>query len=307
MALIMFICGLYSGNYTNNTVEKCYAATKKNTTNKVSQLYNKLDPVAKGYFDIIINEDKSLYKYHKKYHKKYVKSETSMKKSALYDVVSELKELNSDLIALDIPTSARYAFLAAASGMSVGVADGPLPIADIIGAFVAIGAIGILAMEWPEIEKKWPEIEKAFEKCFSNISTDISKAFSKLKVKVQDKYYSLQFQNFSKHYAKHAKEFKDMKGGTGKKPSKKEYYNMAKSFLNKKSNDIIEGKDVENFDRMVKFNKKTLEYLVYEKSSKRIISYFLPKWTAYNNGTISSKKEWIKEALEYTLRHISRK
>lgn len=23
MALIMFICGLYSGNYTNNTVEKC--------------------------------------------------------------------------------------------------------------------------------------------------------------------------------------------------------------------------------------------------------------------------------------------
>ena len=37
--------------------------------------------------------------------------------------------------------------------MSVGVADGPLPIADIIGAFVAIGAIGILAMEWPEIEK----------------------------------------------------------------------------------------------------------------------------------------------------------
>lgn len=96
MALIMFICGLYSGNYTNNTVEKCYAATKKNTTNKVSQLYNKLDPVAKGYFDIIINEDKSLYKYHKKYHKKYVKSETSMKKSALYDVVSELKELNSD-------------------------------------------------------------------------------------------------------------------------------------------------------------------------------------------------------------------
>ena len=56
---------------------------------------------------------------HKKYHKKYVKSETSMKKSALYDVVSELKELNSDLIALDIPTSARYAFLAAASGMSI--------------------------------------------------------------------------------------------------------------------------------------------------------------------------------------------
>lgn len=77
-----------------------------------------------------------------------------MKKSALYDVVSELKELNSDLIALDIPTSSRYAFLAAASGMSVGVADGPLPIADIIGAFVAIGAIGILAMEWPEIESK---------------------------------------------------------------------------------------------------------------------------------------------------------
>ena len=191
-------------------------SNEKNTTNKVSQLYNKLDPVAKGYFDIIINEDKSLYKYHKK----YVKSETSMKKSALYDVVSELKELNSDLIALDIPTSARYAFLAAASGMSVGVADGPLPIADIIGAFVAIGAIGILAME---------------------------------------------------------------------------------------SNYIIEGKDVENFDRMVKFNKKTLEYLVYEKSSKRIISYFLPKWTAYNNGTISSKKEWIKEALEYALRHISRK
>ena len=73
---------------------------------------------------------------------------------------------------------------------------------------------------------------------------------------------------------------------------------------------ILEEHDKEreqHFDRMVKFNKKTLEYLVYEKSSKRIISYFLPKWTAYNNGTISSKKEWIKEALEYALRHISRK
>ena len=76
------------------------------------------------------------------------------------------------------------------------------------------------------------------------------------------------------------------------------------------ASNILEEHDKEreqHFDRMVKFNKKTLEYLVYEKSSKRIISYFLPKWTAYNNGTISSKKEWIKEALEYALRHISRK
>lgn len=48
-------------------------------------------------------------------------------------------------------------------------------------------------------------------------------------------------------------------------------------------------------------SQKTLEYLVYEKETGKIISYYLPKHSAYNARHYA---EWARKALDYALRRI---
>lgn len=133
------------------------------------------------------------------------------------------------------------------------------------------------------------------------MKTKVSKAFSKVQIKVQNVYYSQRFNDFENHYQDHADEFKDLPGGNGKKPNRKKYYNKARRFLKKDGNDIIKGTNTVKSNRIAKFNKKTLEYIVYEKDTKKIITYFLPKHSSYNAKHYS---EWAQKALEYALRRI---
>lgn len=282
----------------NNNPQKTYAATKLSDKN-IKQLYNKLSAKGKDYFDSVLGNDDELYKYHLKHvNSKYKRVSIKTHSMAVF---GELSELNSELRALNIPCTVRYALMAIASGMSAGAADGPLPVADIIGIIVSLGGVAVLAYNWPKIEKKWPKIVKAFEKCFKSIKTDVSKAFSKIQVKVQNTYYSKTFDRFDYHYRKHAKEFKDLPGGNGKKPNRNKYYNKARRFLKAKGRDIIESEKIDDKTRMAKFNKKTLEFLVYNKKSKKIITYFLPKHSTYN---AQHYKVWAKKALNYALDYI---
>lgn len=49
-------------------------------------------------------------------------------------------------------------------------------------------------------------------------------------------------------------------------------------------------------------HKKTLEYLVYDKETKKIITYFLPKHSSYNAQHYS---QWAQKALKYALKYIA--
>ena len=285
----------------DNTPPKVYAATKKTNKEdqKIKSLYNKLSGKGKKYFNSILNKDEELLKYHRKYvNKNYKKGSVSTQSIA---VLSDLAALNADLAALGIPCAARYSLMAIASGISASAADGPLPVGEIVGGIVALGGVVVLACNWSKIEKKWPQIVKAFQKCFKSMGNEIKKAFSSVKIKVQNRYYSRTFNRFEDHYNAHAHEFKDLPGGNGKKPDRKKYYNKARRFLKARNSDIIEGENVNRSDRIAKFNKKTLEYLVYEKETGKIISYYLPKHSAYN---ARHYVEWARKALNYALRRI---
>jgi hypothetical protein len=278
--------------------KKVYAATKL-SDKKIKKLYNNLSSKGKKYFNTVLQKDDALYKYHRKHvNKKYKRAAFSTQSVAVLD---ELGRLNSDLSALNIPCAVRYALMAIASGMSAGAVDGPLPVADIVGIVVALGGVAVLAYNWPKIEKKWPKIVKAFQKCFKRMKSKVTKAFGKIKIKVQNVYYSRTFNRFEKHYSDHAHEFKDLPGGNGKKPNRNKYYNKARRFKKARGRDIIEGENAGHSDRMAKFNKKTLEYLVYEKETGKIISYYLPKHSAYNARHYA---EWARKALDYALRRI---
>lgn len=100
--------------------------------------------------------------------------------------LADLRQLNSDLSALNLPVSVQYALMAIGSGLSTGAVDGPLPVADIVGVIVSLGGVAVFAYNWPKIEKKWPKIVKAFKKCFDGMKTKVSKAFDKVKVKAQN-------------------------------------------------------------------------------------------------------------------------
>ena len=300
LAIIFVTSQIQAANipkYSSNP-QKTYAATKLSDKN-IKQLYNKLSAKGKDYFDSVLGKDDELYKYHLKHvNSKYKR--VSIKTHSIA-VFGELGELNSDLRALNIPCTVRYALMAIASGMSAGAADGPLPVADVIGIVASIGGVAVLAYNWPKIEKKWPKIVKAFEKCFKGVKTDVSKAFSKIQVKVQNAYYSKTFDRFDYHYRKHAKEFKDLPGGNGKKPNRNKYYNKAKRFLKAKGRDIIEGENIGHSKNRAKFNKNTLEYLVYDKKTRKIISYYLPRHSVYNARHYDV---WAEKALTYALRRI---
>lgn len=278
--------------------KKVYAATKL-SDKKIKKLYNNLSSKGKKYFNTVLQKDDALYKYHRKHvNKKYKRAAFSTQSVAVLD---ELGRLNSDLSALNIPCAVRYALMAIASGMSAGAVDGPLPVADIVGIVVALGGVAVLAYNWPKIEKKWPKIVKAFQKCFKRMKSKVTKAFSNIKIKVQNAYYSRTFDRFDYHYRKHAKEFKDLHGGNGKKPNRNKYYNKARRFLKAKGRDIIESEKINDTTRMAKFNKKTLEFLVYDKRTKQIITYFLPKHSRYN---AQHYRLWAQKALNYALDYI---
>lgn len=54
-------------------------------------------------------------------------------------------------------------------------------------------------------------------------------------------------------------------------------------------------------DRMVKFNIITLEFMVYNKNTGQIITYFLPKWSTSNATNIA---RWSQEAYNYFLNNM---
>lgn len=280
----------------------CGNKTYKQKNQKVVQY---LSAEGKEYFDYILKEDDTLYKYHLKHVNKNYKR-TTITAQSVAAALADLRQLNSDLSALNLPASVQYALMAIGSGLSVGAVDGPLPVADIVGVIISLGGVAVFAYNWPKIEKKWPKIIKSFKKCFDGMKTKVSKAFDKVKVKAQNVYYSQDFHNFEYHYNKHAKEFKDLKGSNGKKPNRNKYYNKAKRFLKaKKSKKILQGKDRYNPKRVIKFNKATLEYLVYDANTKKIISYYLAQHSVYKEDNLTVK-QWAAVALAYALSRIAK-
>lgn len=277
-----------------------FTLTKKQERKLVKKIYKRLKKEERVAFLYVLGKDKTLQKYHKKYVDKKYKVTSTKKINAIFD---ELLTLNRELSALNLPSSVEYAFMAIGASFCTACVDGPLPVGDIVGIMVSLGAVAVIAYNWDSVASKWGAIQNIFIDIFEDSKKSIKRAFSKVKAKVENKCYSTRFKDFGYHYGEHAEEFKHMKGGNGKKPSRTQYIKMAERFLKKTSKDIRLGKMKINSSRAIKFNTVTLEYLVYEIKTEKIISYYLPKVDSYIKYKWSYSK-WAKEAYEYFLKHI---
>jgi len=279
---------------------QAFAGSTENNNAIAKEIYENLSPEAQRIFlDSITSEamsgDDELLKYHKENIDSSFKGSTDIMVSRVRVFtglraanVSASASLASDLKALGLPTAVRYAFTALGAAIAV-------PGEVILDAAAAIGLGIVIAIYWKEISRKWYKIERVFRKHYSSQSTELKKAFRNLKLKAQGLPNDEQFSNFDDHHKKHAKEFANMPGGGGKKPDKKKYWEMAKKFLKKKGRTIKEGVEKDKRWLRVKFDTKTLEFMIYNPKTMQIITYYLPKWkNNYNNYT-----KWAIAAYNY--------
>lgn len=153
----------------------------------------------------------------------------------------------------------------------------------VLDSIALAGVIAVTIYYWDDIKASWNKLVK--------VMTDF--CGKKVKPILDDIYCSVrglprsgEFSKFNDHYKKHASDFRDMPGGNGKKPDKKKYWEMAKKLLNNNSKGIKTGKDTQwkKSVRIIKFNPRTCEYLVYEQKTRQVVSYFLAKYDIYKTS-----------------------
>lgn len=150
--------------------------------------YLDLNDEAKSIFEKELAKDLVLQGFHKA----YIDEDYNAPSSIPYRLnaaaaANPMSILSAELIALNLPTAVRYALTAIGSGMVAAGVDGPLPIGNIIGVFLALGGVAVIAANWDVVAPKWNGIVKAFKKTFSESARSISTAFAKIKKQVEDK------------------------------------------------------------------------------------------------------------------------
>lgn len=89
--------------------------------------------------------------------------------------------ISAQLSALDLPTSVLYSLNAMSAAMVAAVADGPLPIGDILLAAATASVVIVVAANWNSVAPKWSQIISIFKRSFAGSVNNIISAFSTIK------------------------------------------------------------------------------------------------------------------------------
>jgi hypothetical protein len=158
---------------------------EKQAIQLAKDVYENLTPEAKQKFIAYMEKSNpDLLKFHQKnIDTNYVKIKTNTTEAKLRasNVITEpLNILSAELIALNLPTAVRYAFMAMGGGIAAAIADGPIPVGDIVAAIIAIGGGVVIGYYWNDISPKWDGVVKAFKKAFSNVASSVEKALNEV-------------------------------------------------------------------------------------------------------------------------------
>ena len=88
-----------------------------------------------------------------------------------------MKELNG----LGLPLAVLYSLKAMGASMVASIADGPLPVGEIMFAAATASTIVVIAANWNSVSSKMDKIARAFQKAFSTAASNIASAFAKIK------------------------------------------------------------------------------------------------------------------------------
>jgi hypothetical protein len=155
----------------------------KTEIESAKKAFESLSPEAKSQLEEVISGDEELQKFHKEHIDKNYVAKDHKKISRSF--MSPLYQLNRDLIRLNLPTAFRYALLGVGGGLVGAVADGLLPVGEIVALISSAGVVVLLGWYWDDVSHKWNDIVGAFERAFSSIESSIEAAFFEISYEKQ--------------------------------------------------------------------------------------------------------------------------
>lgn len=148
--------------------------------------YAVLTPEAKAIFDESLAYDAEMLEFHKTYvDKNFTPPALRPQMRSAAAVADPMRILMAELGALGLPSAVLYSLKAMGASMVAALADGPLPLGDILLAAATASTAIIIAANWDAVSPKFNQIIGAFQKAFSTASSNISSAFAKIKSDVK--------------------------------------------------------------------------------------------------------------------------
>lgn len=146
------------------------------------QIYNGLESKARAIFENEIMRDHELLEFHVTYvDENFAGMEAEEVTAVPMAVTSAMTILSSQLAALSLPSAVVYSLKAMGASMVAAIADGPLPVGDILLAAATASTAVVIAANWNAVSTKWNKIVLAFKKAFSSSAKNVVSAFSSIK------------------------------------------------------------------------------------------------------------------------------
>lgn len=148
--------------------------------------YAALTPEAKVIFEESLAYDAEMLKFHITYvDQNFTPPAPKPQTKSVAVAADPMKILMAELSGLGLPSAVLYSLKAMGAGMVTAIADGPLPVGDIMLAAATAGAVAVIAANWNVVSPKWNKIVSAFKKAFPNSATNIVNTFQSLAKNVQ--------------------------------------------------------------------------------------------------------------------------
>lgn len=150
------------------------------------EAYAALTPEAKAIFDASLTYDTEMLKFHTTYVDQNFtppapRPQTRSAVAVAGAAADPMQVLMVELGGLGLPSAVLYSLKAMGAGMVAAIADGPLPVGDILLAAATASAVVVIAAHWDVVSPKFNQITRAFQSAFSTAASNISSAFSKIK------------------------------------------------------------------------------------------------------------------------------
>lgn len=152
------------------------------------EAYSSLTPEAKAIFDASLANDPDMLKFHTTYvDENFTPPVPKIQTRSAMAAADPMSVLMTQLGGLGLPSAVLYSLKAMGAGMVASIADGPLPVGDILLAAATVSAAVVIVANWDTVAPKWDKIVNAFKKAFSDSATNVTKAFQSIFRDVQTK------------------------------------------------------------------------------------------------------------------------
>lgn len=147
------------------------------------EAYAALTPEAKAIFEASLAYDPEMLKFHTTYVDESFTPPAPVPQ-ARAAAADPMRVLMAELSGLGLPSAVLYSLKAMGAGMVASIADGPLPVGEILLAAATASTAVVIAAHWKTVGPKWSKIVSAFQNAFAAYANNVISALNSLKYKV---------------------------------------------------------------------------------------------------------------------------